>query len=613
MKYFICILTTAIALLGLTEYPGWPVEIIDFGGENFYGSPLATHLDYDGMKEIIVAGPDNNIRIFEETGTAYPGSPFALSGDIKTHLAMGPIRGTWDDMVVVTVDGEVYVMDFFGNIADSFPVDIGAAPGPAGPVLWDFDDDSESEIVIHAGENLHVLNSDGTEMSGFPVAVSSEYGPAASPAVGDIDSDGSVEIFAVGYTKIYGFTSSGSGILGFPIELDDDYAFSYSSPILADFDNDGNLEIACGYHSIAGSNSGYIGLWDHEGEMIDLWPINLSGYGSWVYSSPAAGDIDGDRLPEIICAGMNGKGYVLNHDGSALDPWSVALGIGAMESSPLICDIAGDAGPDILFLGNDTSGSITSLNATGSVLDSFPLTGGSRWKLSTALITDIETDGYPEICALDSAGYLHIWSYISTSHTYARPWRIGRHDPLRTGWLHPEPPETVIVEAIGDSYNISWSRSEPWDFAAYKLYNTADANDSSGGIHLITTADSFFTVCTDSVDEYFFVTVITPHIEGERSAITTIDTLTSIAESSTPEEFEINISPNPFNSMCKIQTPGECEIHIFDIQGKEIVESYISRQSQFIWAPSDDVASGVYLINLIKGDIIIRKKVVLMK
>ncbi|GEM_PF-2289227 len=650
MKYAIIILLVAcVSIFALEELPGWPVETSAYSG--FYlGAPITEHIDRDSVLEIYIAGPDSFLRVFHKSGAEYDSLP--LTGNVLTHIAYGPVTGSSNEIVLVTEDGDIFVVEpsNLSLISPFDPYSVGASPGPAGPVLWDFDGDSLAEIVVHAGESLHVFKNDGSELEGFPVEVLSGFGPAASPAVGDFTGDGTVEIVAVGYQRLYAFEQTGELLDGFPVQLITD-AFSYSAPILLDFDGDDTLEICAGYHSFEGSNYGYIGVWNYHGEAVTGWPDEISDYGGWVYGSPAAGDIDGDGLSEVAITSRNGSGYLYNYNSSFPTGWPQDLDIGALESSPLMCDFTGDGEPEILFLGNDAPGTITCLDAGGTTIDSFPFESDTSWGLSIPTIFDLSIyDSTIEIFAIDIAGNMHLFSHPDNGRSYAMPWKTPRCDYLRTGWLHLRPPDTVVVEETAkDSFLVSWPPvAKYWDFYGYYIYATYDEEDSAGGVFLTATSDTFAIVLPNSGLNYFFVTATTRHNESARSMIAALDTTSGICEKRLPGKFSISVYPNPFNSSVRISfgygsesakplsasPPGACRVEIFDINGRTVYapsppvplpkgeggNSFSpwekvaeGRMRAFVWTPDESTPSGVYLIRVKTDNQTLTRRVVFIR
>jgi hypothetical protein len=103
---------------------------------------------------------------------------------------------------------------------------------------------------------------------------------------------------------------------------------------------------------------------------------------------------------------------------------------------------------------------------------------------------------------------------------------------------------------------------------------------------------------------------------------------TSIAEVSTPEQFEISACPNPFNSAVRISVagvgarpgPGQVGVQIFDITGRLVADLPVTTcgSPQFVptpitWQPEKSLGSGVYLVRANTGDKKVVKKIVYMK
>jgi hypothetical protein len=89
----------------------------------------------------------------------------------------------------------------------------------------------------------------------------------------------------------------------------------------------------------------------------------------------------------------------------------------------------------------------------------------------------------------------------------------------------------------------------------------------------------------------------------------TMDSTYSITELNlTPSEFNLKVSPNPFNSSVAIYAPQNARIEIFDINGK-----LISKIKDNIWSPSKDVGSGIYFVRAKVGEQSVTKRLVYLK
>ena len=76
-----------------------------------------------------------------------------------------------------------------------------------------------------------------------------DYVPGSEVAVGDINGDEIPEIITESAYYLHAYTPGGTLMPGFPYSPGPDRVFSYSTPVLADLDEDGNREIICGDHS----------------------------------------------------------------------------------------------------------------------------------------------------------------------------------------------------------------------------------------------------------------------------------------------------------------------------------------------------------------------------
>jgi hypothetical protein len=85
-----------------------------------------------------------------------------------------------------------------------------------------------------------------------------------------------------------------------------------------------------------------------------------------------------------------------------------------------------------------------------------------------------------------------------------------------------------------------------------------------------------------------------------------------------PATFSLSVSPNPFNSSCKISAPDGAKISIFDIAGKRVAEIPLAgreaqKNRQCRWKPDNSIGSGIYLVKAKTGEKEITKRVVYLK
>lgn len=81
-------------------------------------------------------------------------------------------------------------------------------------------------------------------------------------------------------------------------------------------------------------------------------------------------------------------------------------------------------------------------------------------------------------------------------------------------------------------------------------------------------------------------------------------------EQKTPKEYEITTIPNPFNSACKISSPKNSKIIVFDIEGNVVTRL---PGGKIIWEPTKEMRSGIYLIHATSEGRILKRKVCLIR
>jgi len=248
---------------------GGASNIGDGKPDGVHGSPIVYDIDNDGEREVIYTSWDQYLWILD-----------AATG---------------------TVERKLHLLDTIWST----------------PAIADLNNDKKEEILITAdittnatvgtttGGIFHVISGFGVQnIPGFdqPVANPSyevlrgkyEEQPLwSSPVTGDIDKDGFLEIvYGTGnffqdgrgeYIKVWNH----DGTLKFKL---DTIGRTFATPLIADIDNDGNLDI------VAATWDGYIYAWDNHGQVIFSTRVD----GNPILSSPIAVDINGNGKLEII-------------------------------------------------------------------------------------------------------------------------------------------------------------------------------------------------------------------------------------------------------------------------------------------------------------------------
>lgn len=123
-----------------------------------------------------------------------------------------------------------------------------------------------------------------------------------------------------------------------------------------------------------------------------------------IYSSPSIADINNDHNQEIIFTAGN-KVWAVNRNGVVMDhfPFSIT-GVDKISSGVSIADLNNDGIFDIVF--GTADGRIYAYGTDGKILDGFPLSAGKEIKSTPAIIN---SGGNFGIIAYSQDGYLYGW------------------------------------------------------------------------------------------------------------------------------------------------------------------------------------------------------------
>jgi hypothetical protein len=378
-------------------------------GAPINSAPAVGDINNDGNMEIIVSIGGNagdtahqgGIQAFDHSGNIL--WTFHTLDDIPTD---GFSNGVYSSPTLCDTDGDgtleiafgawdrnIYLLDHNGNsLWNNMPGTGQIHQGfHNGDTSWstaaciDLNSDGSKEIIIGADITGGGRLPDGTSTvdGGFLYIFDKNGGilvrrylPEAiysSPAVADLNNDGIAEI-VVGTSwnfwhqnqgtpqpKVYAFsTSQVFGPLPYsdPAKLPDLPGWpqttaypGFSSPALADLDNDGDLEVIIGSGDPF-SQRGQVLAWHYDGTPVAGWPvtpINGSGSNAHITSSPTITDIDGDGDLEVLFA-MLWDIQVYNADGTFQQILPTTY---TTASSPAIGDTNGDGKTDIWIGGGD--------------------------------------------------------------------------------------------------------------------------------------------------------------------------------------------------------------------------------------------------------------------
>ncbi|MFO7791345.1 MAG: T9SS type A sorting domain-containing protein [Bacteroidales bacterium] len=206
----------------------------------------------------------------------------------------------------------------------------------------------------------------------------------------DINHDGKDEIITGINDSIYVLSGEGDILWSHYVE-----GTAIYPPSAADINGDGEIEIVL---NTGGSPAnGRVYVFDHEGNVLEGWPVNFNDH--WMTCAPALADINGDGIMQILTAervgnDLPGKLHVLNPDGTSFsENWPQE-----MDGIPAVTPTAGyfegnsgtSSGADIIMC--STTG-LYAFNIDGSQKNGFPVERDSvKYSYQSPLLVHSESE-----------------------------------------------------------------------------------------------------------------------------------------------------------------------------------------------------------------------------
>ena len=596
----------------LTPMPGFPLS---FGSNTTYkpmrGLTLAD-LNNDGADEIILNHNDE-INVVDGQGNVlwtqplvggmaqYPATVGDINGDgsleIVALTAYGNTRG---GLNVFSSTGEVLLATVTNN-----------NPLICAPVLADLNNDGTLEIIfcgrgkasasISAG--IHAWNLQGEEVEGFPFEMPST--PAFTPTVADIDNDGFLEIFASTTSALYYISHTGE--LLYTVESNDTYKYSYQSPLVVDFEGDGNWSLIGACH---GDNPNHYVRDARTGEYRTGWPKPVS---YWTYSAPT---VVKNSDEYAIFMGVSGEGdvfyqYDINGNVTSGFPLNLSAGIEGFIS---VADIDGDGENEIITdfnLMEGDSGYIRAWKMDGTeVTDGFPLRPQGLSYMNGANFGDIDGDGNLEVVTLT-----YVQNFSPDDPVYVTAYAInqpvknliygtykGSND--RMGWIREEevvvscnPVRNLEAETGGDVSQVylHWTEPEPGstgNLLGYHIQKNGELLQEFLEIpEYVDFEVEFF-----QTYEYVVIAVFDDNCESACAPLSV-----EVIPDDVPEySKEAKIYPNPAKNLLHIECTDLTQVEVFNVTGQKV----LSVQENLNAIQLDQLPNGLYFIHLqtLQGD-----------
>ncbi len=289
------------------------------------------------------------------------------------------------------------------------------------------------------------------QLPGFPIAVPANpsFKNMRNVALADMNGDNIDDIIFATDSKIYVYTYQGL-LWSKPI-----IGTAVYPPSIGDVDGDGFLDIV----QVTGGApaNGRIYVFDRFGNALNGWPVNFNN--NWIICAPALSDLNNDNKLEIICNERltNGKVHILKFDGTEYSAnWPVTLD-GIPSVTPTIADVEGDGQKEIIAY-STKSRYIFGLD--GQPKSGFPLTTNPNQSYSyqSPIAVNFDNDNSMEIVGATHGDSPKFYIMNSDSTSY-QGWPKNVPDD---NWTY----NTSTIVKIDNEWKIFMSRpisSDPLD------------------------------------------------------------------------------------------------------------------------------------------------------
>jgi len=379
---------------------------------------LPGDFDGDGVLELLFSEADSDtlhtLRYYDPVTGLTSGTQDLHPG---ADYALLDLDGDGDpEPVHFLPDGRVSAEGGFEWELPGYPVDLGLGPDAGWISGGRVTGAPEDEAVVVGAASVWLLGPGGSVRPGFPWTAPGAAGQAnGRAALGDVTGDGRVELVLPFTGGVVVLSSTGQVISAFG-----QGGAAFGHPSLADFNGDGDLEIALP------RADGTVHLVHHTGDPVSAaWPYDTFAPG--MPSQAALADLAGDARPDLVFMGADRRVRVVTSEGFEPPELQFDTAPSGEVLDPIV-DVLGLDGPAVAVGDGD---GILRLRTASGPQQGWPNDVAEPF-LAPASAADVDADGNVELMFV-TAENLRVLDMGVAVSTLGQGWPVSGANVGRTG------------------------------------------------------------------------------------------------------------------------------------------------------------------------------------
>ncbi len=307
----------------------------------FVGGPslniITADFNGDSHADFAATNGSDAVVYFGDGAGGFELDGFFPAGVFPGGLAAADLNGDDAPDLVVSNFNDISVLRNDGTGHFLAPVNFSAGSQPTDLAAGDFNADGKMDVaaVNSQSNDVTILLGDGAGGFGSSVGFPAGQHPT-SVAVGDFDGDGALDLVVATYTSQEALVLRGDGLGAFNVGQSYPLGGNGSRVVAGDFNHDGRPDVAVGVYNIFPNNHMAVFIGQEDGTFVESAAIRAPDP-----QGLAAADFNGDGnldlactsyfVPNVVLAYGNGKGRFTPPDKTRLPGHPFPFGLASAD------------------------------------------------------------------------------------------------------------------------------------------------------------------------------------------------------------------------------------------------------------------------------------------